>query len=325
MKTSAGVKRQQKIKVIIAFLFAFVLIAIYLWEFRTVTMKIEQNRGQETLEELAMQGATIAKNKIDSSVSILRATARTLENEEDFQSDEVMSYLKHVVADKGTDIRRIGSVDLDGNARITDGRVLNLKGKNIFKKAVEGREYVSSLVNNTLDKSSIAIAVPIYDLNDEVKGVIYGIIATEDFQLYDKNESDISNRRQYIHIIDREGNVIYKAQNKNSIFDTDNIFAELQEVESDIPVAKIRNAVANQETISVSMKNETQGRYLYFAPMDINRWYVVAVLDSSLIEAGVFNFHKAVIYLILKILITLLLFGVFYYRLLIEEKNKLRS
>lgn len=323
MEVNEKVRKKQRIKAIIAFSVVFILIALYLWDFSAVTIKIEQEQGRKSLEELAMQGTLITRNKIDSSIAVLRTTARSLAGEEDYQSDEVMEYLQSVVDDKGTDIMKIGSVDLDGNARVTDGRRMNLKDKTFFCETVKGKEYVSSLVNNKKGKDSIAISVPVYDQTGKISGVIYGVIVTEDFQLYDESENGVDERNQYIHIIDREGNFVSKAKNAKSVIKKNNIFDEIAAMQSDVSVERVRQAVAGQETVFTSLRRGDQQRYVYFAPMNINRWSVVAVLNGDQIEESAEDLRNAVAFLILKMLITLCLFGVFYYRLLIEEKNRI--
>lgn len=324
MEMNEKIRKQQRIKVLIAFAVTFILIAIYLWDFGAIAIRIEENRGKQNLEELAMQGAVIARNKLDAAITTLRVTAKSLEGEEDIQSDEVMRYLQGVV-DEGADIIRIGCVDLDGNARITDGRTMNLKHKSFFLEAASGKEYVSSLVSNSKGKDSVAVSVPVYDREGKIVNVIYGVIVTEEFHLYGDSEDGIGDRDQYIHIIDREGNFVFKTKSNRNIPEKNNIFEELEELESDISVGEIRQEIARQGTVSVRLKYADQSEYAYFAPINLNQWYVVAVLDGGQIEAGVGNLRSAVALLVLKVLITLCLFGAFCYQLLIKEKNRIEK
>ena len=71
MRKKADLKRQRKIGSSVAFLFGFILISIYLWDFSVSAMTLEQTKSRDNLSELAVQGATIVEHKIKGASSVL--------------------------------------------------------------------------------------------------------------------------------------------------------------------------------------------------------------------------------------------------------------
>lgn len=69
------------------------------------------------------------------------------------------------------------------------------------------------------------------------------------------------------------------------------------------------------------IKSGEEARYVYFAPIKVNNWCVVTVLNSQIIEEQVEYSQKMVRSLILRIIITILIISVIYYKKFVEEKE----
>lgn len=323
MKDGNKVKKHQKIGIIAAFILVCVLIISYLLDFKITIRELERARGMEMLEDLAVQGATIAENKIKGVANVLRNTADFLEKIEDFQSDEVMEYLAKITFDEQKDIVTIGVSNEKGETKVTDGRNINVSEKIFFREAMEGREYVSTVIKREVGK--IMVAVPIPGTDGGQKGVLYGIIKTEYFQLYADTNWDVAERDQYIHIIDRNGNYIVRSQNANSIIRGENFFVGIKELNPTVAVKKIKESVNGKEAILTRVCRGDDVRYVYFAPMDINNWCVVTVLTEKMIENQIAVSQEVVMALIVKLVVTLLAMGVLYYLVFAREKQEIKE
>lgn len=323
MRKKADLKRQRKIGISVAFLFVFILISIYLWDFSASAVTLEQTKSRDNLSDLAVQGATIVEQRIKGTTSVLWSMSYALEHEPHATDDAVMHYLNDIVVDKNTDFVRMGIVDINGKARITDGRVLDVSDKTFFQKAVQDEEYISSEVWQPSDEEAdnIVIAVPVHDQQGAVKAVLYGIIYTADLQPYTSTEWDLSGAEQYIHVIDNKGNFIIRSRNQNSILIEDNLYGEFEKYNTTVPVAEIKAALAEKQAIMTQIERDGAVRYVYFAPMELNDWCVVTMLTGNLLEEQVGAQKNLVARLVLKILLTLVLFGGFSYWLIIKEKS----
>lgn len=316
-------KRHQKKAIIAAFILVCILITIYLVDFRIAIRELEYTRGIESLKDLTVQGVTIAENKIEGVADILRNTADFMENVEDFQSEKSLEYLKNITVDGEKGVVTIGIADENGDARVADGRTMNVAERSFFRESMAGKEYISSVLRK--DTGSVLVSVPIHNTEGEAKGVLYGIINKDYFRLYTNTKWDVDEEDQYIHIIDRYGNYIVRSKSSYSIIENENIYDGISEVESSVPVDKIKEAVGNNETILTKLDRADDGRYVYFAPMDINDWCMVTVLNEEMIENQVVDSRDIVMGLIIKLILTLAALGGLWYMVFTREKREIEE
>lgn len=194
-------RKQRKIGIGIVFIVVFVLIGIYLWDFEVNIKSSEQLSGAKPLSDLAVQESAIAENKIKGATDVLWTIAKALEREEEIQGEDTMEYLKEMISERNMDIIQIGVTDKSGNARTTDGKSINVLEKTFFQESMKGKEYVSSMVTKSSEKGSITISVPLRNKTGNVRGVLYGVIDTEDFYLYTSTKWDMDEKKQYIYLV----------------------------------------------------------------------------------------------------------------------------
>ncbi len=323
MRKKADLKRQRKIGISVAFLFVFILISIYLWDFSVSAMTLEQTKSRDNLSELAVQGATIVEHKIKGATSVLWSISYVLEREPQYDSGATMRYLKDVSTDKNTDFIRMGIADMTGEARITDGRVMDVSNTTFFQNAAQDEEYISSEVWQPSNEATdnIVIAVPVHNQQGAMKAVLYGIIGTENLQPYTSTEWDLSGAEQYIHVIDNKGNFIIRSRNRNSILQENNLYDEFEKIDTTVSVDEIKSALAEDRTIMTQIRRDDDVRYVYFSPMELNDWCVVTMVTENLLNEQVEAQQTLVARLVLKILLTLVLFGGVSYWLIIKEKS----
>lgn len=325
MKKSIHVKYRRKIKIGLSFIFVFMLIAVYLWDFSVSIKRVEKTQGAQTLSDLAVQGATIAENKINKSLALLWAESRFMELEMDLHSDTIMHALQDTVSDENTDIIRIGIADKNGIAKATDGIARDVSNRKFFKEAMKGKEYISGAVKQGMLTQSIAVSVPVFDSHREVKGVLYGIISTTDLELYEDTQWDTEGTAQYVHIVDDQGNYIVRSRNKNRLLYGNNLYEEIEMVETSVPVEEIKESIQKKEAILTQVEKNGDLRYVYFAPMNVNNWCVVTVLTEKEISQQVNYSQEIMIHLVLKVLITLAVVGILCFNVIIKEKQKIEG
>ncbi|MBS6195102.1 MAG: GGDEF domain-containing protein [Clostridiales bacterium] len=327
MKRKVQKKVNRKVRLRVAFIFVFALILAYLWDFEANAKDIETDRSTQMLSDLAVQGATIVENRIAYAKDRLRIQAKMLGLISDLQSDEILEVLEASTKEFDTDFVRLGLVDTEGQARVTDGRILDVSGTTFFKAALKGEEYVSTVVvvRGDEDEGSIAVSVPVLDKDEKVKAVLYGIIQTTEIQLYEDTMWDVGNENQYIHIVDAQGNYIVRSKNKGSMMEGTNLYDGLAKVNPSVPIDEIKSRVKEKDAVQCTIRVGQNVRYVYLAPMKINNWCVVTVLTGNAFEDQISYYSEGFVYLMIKVFLTLGLFGGFCYKTIIKEKVEIEE
>ena len=126
-------------------------------------------------------------------------------------------------------------------------------------------------------------------------------------------------------MIDNKGNFIIRSRNQNSILREDNLYDEFEKNNTTVPVAEIKSALAEKKAVMTQIERDGAVRYAYFAPMELNDWCVVTMLTGNLLKEQVEAQQTLVARLVLKILLTLVLFGGVSYWLIIKEKSDIEQ
>lgn len=324
MKKDIHQSLHQKIWVGFMFAMAFVLIMISLWSFGDDLQQMEQQRAEETLANLAIQGATVVEDKIESVAYSLVSVSQILKDHEDYKSSEAIEHLKKVVFESDVEIVRMGVADENGEARTTEGEEIQVSNRTFFKEAMKGKVYISGTMLTTLsDSESLLIAVPVFDMQENTIGVIYSIIRTTNFELYSDSLGDMKQDVQYIHVIDNQGNYIVRSKNNNTILDGYNFYDDIEKVNSSIPVDEMKKSLNGKKPLLTTMQKGSDVRYVYMAPIEINNWCVVTVLKGDVISNRIKYSGDAVNYLIVKIVIILVVLGIFLFCGVENEKRKI--
>lgn len=319
-------RKRRNITIIGIFIVTFILNVVYLRDFKEQMISLEQTRGMNSLSDLAVQGAAIAESRIKGSIDVLWSMARAMKGKDDIQSDYIMEYLQDTIKDGNVNFIKMGIVDKNGNARITDGKEENVKNRAFFQEAMKGKAYISSVVRQEQgEQECLSAAVPLEDSNHRINGVLYGIIDTKNFDLYVNTKWDVKETDQYIHIIDEKGNYIVRSRNKNRILDGDNFYEGMEKVHSTVSIKKIKHSLKNRKKIQTQVHKGKDTRYVYLAPMKINNWCVVTVLTGNVIDEQFRFSREAVVTLVVKMLLTIFIFVGFYYKFLTKRMQEIEK
>ncbi len=196
--------------------------------------------------------------------------------------------------------------------------------RNTFREGIQGKTYISGALSlGKEDQESIVIGVPVYDGNQQIRGVLYGILPTRSLNLYE--DTLLDSDEQYVHIIDGQGNYIVQSPNRNKLFGGDNLYEGLRSVETSSTVEEIQASFENSQPFLIEARQGEDVRYVYFTPMNISNWCIVTVLSEHFILEQINYSSHIMEMLILKILITLALFGGICYYVILQEKRMIKK
>ncbi|MEG0108228.1 MAG: hypothetical protein RR705_05185, partial [Lachnospiraceae bacterium] len=106
--------------------------------------------SQMHLSEVATQGAASVKRQISRDFDILNVLADGIISSPEIPLDQKMIRMKKQ-ADK-FNLFRIAIVDLQGNAKTSDGYEFSVSDREFFKRAVKGEQALSDPIVDKVDK-----------------------------------------------------------------------------------------------------------------------------------------------------------------------------
>ena len=191
-----------------------------------------------------------------------------------------MKNLNHILSEQDTGVNRFGVATPDGSSRVSNGDVVDVSERDFFKNSMQGKTFVSESTElKILDEEVFFLSSPVFGVQGEVKGVLYGIIETDNYKIYDNEHLTENNKNQYI--VDSEGNYIGKFLYRETMLNKENLFSDLAAVGSQMPVGEIRQYMEKKQSTYTEIWTEKNRDYVYITPIDINEWYVVTVVDGD--------------------------------------------
>lgn len=318
-------KIKQRVFVIVFFIVLILaLINIYFANFEKEVQKEEQNNAVTSLSGLANQGAEIVETKINLSMSFMRNLAEMLKDTKDIQQEENFEYLRKVLKDENLDILRFGIALPDGDAITTAGKILNVGEREYFRECMKGHEMITgSLKSKIIDEEIIFLAVPIYGEKGTVRGVLYGVIECDSFQVYDNVE--MGGVKSEMYIIDGEGNYVTNYGEELADQAETNFFEKIEDLEKSVSMKEIQNKLMSRSPMYLELQREVGKEYVYITPINVNGWFAVTVVNEEAIQGRVHYLADSVSLLTLRVVMTLALFVILIYYIIWSEKKKVEQ
>lgn len=318
-------KIKQKVFVIVFFIVLILaLINIYFANFEKEVQKEEQNNAVTSLSGLANQGAEIVETKINLSMSFMRNLAEMLKDTKDIQQEENFEYLRKVLKDENLDILRFGIAMPDGDAITTAGKILNVGEREYFRECMKGHEMITgSIKSKIIDEEIIFLAVPIYGEKGTVRGVLYGVIECDSFQVYDNVE--MGDVKSEMYIIDGEGNYVTNYGEALADQAETNFFEKIEDLEKSVSMKEIQNKLMSRSPMYLELQREVGKEYVYITPINVNGWFAVTVVNEEAIQGRVHYLADSVSLLTLRVVMTLALFVILIYYIIWSEKKKVEQ
>ena len=231
-----------------------------------------------SLSEIAEQSAMTLRREVQGSLQSMRDIALLLGKTEEPDMDRLMAVLREVV--EKNHFKRMGFIGLDGTACTTDGQTMNLTDRVYFQEALKGSAAVSdTLVDKVGDGRINVYSAPVYH-DDSLAGVLFGTYETARFQ----QNLEVSNfeGEGYTYVVKQNGDAVVRSSNKNSILDMENIFVSMEGADpsNKTSVAALREGMQTGTSGHVEFVNQ-ELKYMYYTPLDINDWYLLSVVPTS--------------------------------------------
>ncbi len=295
-------KKREKRKYIFILIFvlcAMIFIGFTLSGFNKEIQQRVYEKQIETIKALSMQGSAVVEKKLEGFINTLFGLAEYL-HEEDIIDPSNIDRLKEFMNKKDIGFQRMGIADEKGNASVTNGQRINISDREYFQTCMKEKRGASEIRQSELvDKQVCIIAVPILNDKKESMGILYGVVETEVFNIYEN--TIMENEEQYIQVVDLNGKYILKEES-SLIGKRENIFDGINSVKSQKSAEEIRELIQKEEQVYTEISDGEAHEIAYFSPLKLNDWCVVTVVDYSEVTDNVkYILNNNVYIMILKV------------------------
>lgn len=231
-----------------------------------------------SLSEITNQSVLTLQREINGSLQSMRDLATLIGEAEPIETSKLMETLRAVAQENH--FKRMGLVDPDGTAYTTDGKTMNLSDRVFFQNGMQGKSAVSDTLTDKLDGGRINVYSSPVVRDGKVEGVLFATYETDRF----RQNLEVSNfdGQGYTYVVKQNGDTVVLSSNKNSFADMTNLFSAMGEADPANRAATValRERLVERGTGYVVFINR-ESKYMYYTPLDINDWYLISVVPTS--------------------------------------------
>lgn len=284
-------------------IFATVLATIFIFGaliiFSISVNELKKEISYDSLQDLANKSTAFVNEELRHYLEVLENSVQFFDEYE--LHDPVLLEKLGRIADS-TDFQRFGVADATGISFITNGKTLNISNRDYFKASMQGKTMVTNIISSEIVNKKIVIcSIPVYDQNNSVRGVFYGVLELDEIRLF--NHKLLETQYQYVHIIDNNGDYIYQSKHKNKITsDSTNFFEGIDNLKINKSISDIQNKIKNDKSVTIEVSKGDDERFAFFNPLDHSDWTVVCVVDKEFMSSSIDGLiNKDVFFLIMAI------------------------
>lgn len=274
-----------------------------------------KTQADDTLQDVAVQNVLALEKEISSKQTLLQGMAVELSPDSDSQRRQFIDRIKSLCS--VYHFKRMGYIDTDGIVYTTDGYVKDLSFRNFFQRAMQGENFISGVILDTMGayEEINVFSVPVYgDDQITITGVLFAAYRTELFQ--ELLNVDSFDGQGYNFVMETDGSVI-AASAKSPMYGTDNFFdSVLEDDRNQTIVAEVRQKISEGKSGSGSYQYSGV-RYFYYMPLsmsaeDNNPWYVFTIVPAKVLTNRV-NLILSDVHALLLIMIAVVVVAVIFY------------
>lgn len=235
----------------------------------------------------ATQNATATANLLTSEIDSVEGVAamlskRMIATAGPMADEEIISSLNRYVQKKS--YKRMGIIDLDGNAVTTDKLKLDLSKRDFFAEAKRGKSGISKTVSDQSDNEPInVIYAPVYSASGYISKILFASYPAGAYE--DMLALKLADSKGEFFITTSNGESII---NKNEADKPVNITDYIQKhyvvaslTDTATMRSKMGSGLSGFFTVTDNFKN---GHYVIYTPLLIENWVCIYIIPQSLAD-----------------------------------------
>lgn len=238
------------------------------------------------LKEFAAQDAQHIEMQVEEDLNLLSAIASSIAVLPDPTEAQLLELLQ--VERQQNHFKNMEFIGPDGIAKLDNGQILDLSNGKNFLRTMKGIGGISSRVEDLVDGSSILVEmVPIWYRN-KVLGVLAVTQHTSDFAKALDMQS--FNGNGYSLLVEADGDKVVESFHKNAVSGLYNIFDMPDDPDHQLRDQVLKDFSARKSGV-VKYKSKQRGvLYISYQPLNINDWYLIAVVPEKFVVKVTQNF-----------------------------------
>ncbi|WP_297201526.1 methyl-accepting chemotaxis protein [Thermanaeromonas sp.] len=247
-------------------------------------------QAEEALLKTAKQVAETVESRLQARIYVVESIARNTiirgrAGDREATLEEKLQVLRDELKwAESLGFKRFAIIDKNGNAVYQDGSTANLADRDYFRKALEGKTYVSSTLVSKVDQTTIfGFATPIrHYATGEIVGVLVGIV---DGTKFNELISSVSyGRTGYGFAVDSTGKIIAH-KDVEMVLNQENFIERAKSDSSLTSLAAVISRMARGEEGVGRYTFQGQEKYVGFAPIKTTGWSVgINVPNDEVLE-----------------------------------------
>lgn len=276
-----------------------------------------QKQAEVSLKDVATQNVITVEKELNEGQKFLFGMAKELQNHDGDTVEEMLQLFRPYVEEY--DLKRMGFIDNDGTAYVTDGYIQDLSFREFFKKGMQGEAIITGVMEDKLSggENINVFSVPVYHKNTgKIEGVLFATYKTQTLEKLLNVES--FGGKGYGIVVNSNGNIIADSE-KSPNYGDENWFDSLKQAgreEGKNEIQKMQNAMKANKTGVANVLGRTN-EYVYYTPidnkMDEESWYMLTIVPEKVLESRVDSLVNRVIILVTVIVLILILATVVYF------------
>lgn len=265
------------LKVMIVFV-AFILVCSFSFFFY-----VQNDIKEKSVDKVV----TSTEKQTESFKSYINVQYRYLEgignymSSQDLFCDNNLKLLKSVK--EYTKLENIAIIDLNGESHYDNGATKNVAHRQYFQEAIKGNRVLSDPLSSSVSsKTRVILAVPIYDQQKQIVGVLGG-----SYDIGDLNKiifKEVYDGQGTACIISKDGELIsYEAINSKKFINSSNVYDYFKQYQvlSSKQLSRFKNNFTSQKGGYVVIEGNNKKSYMAYYPLKINDWMMCYSVDVN--------------------------------------------
>ncbi|BCZ49264.1 methyl-accepting chemotaxis protein [Clostridium gelidum] len=270
-----------------------------------ITSNILISNVDMELPQLAQQGTyAVEKSLAEQWTSLEVLASNDKIRDPSVQMDDKIKIMKEEA--KRTGDINIAYADIDGNTIAPNGKVVSIKDREYFQKAIKGEKSVSDPIEDKTNPGSMIMnyAVPV-KWNDKIVGVIFKV--RDGNNLSEMTNKIVLGASGKAYMINSKGTTIAN-YNKDLVIKMDNIFDNLAKNPNLQDMVNVQKEMLKGGVGPGHYTYNGAVKYIGYAPVNGTQWFLAVTIPQNEILSGLDSLKISV----LVIAIIFLLIGIAY-------------